>query len=228
MSARPAAALLFDLDGTIVDSDGEHLAAFQKVFAAHGVALDRAAYVAGIMGSSNAIIGEKFLPHLSPLQRAEALERKESLYREGFEALAPVRGLEALFDYADGRGFPRALVTNAPRANVVKVLAALGLTARIAEWIIGPELERAKPDPLPYVTALRRLGADAERSVAFEDSLSGMRAALGAGLAAVGVTTGLGASQLLEAGAALAIADFADPRLRPFIEARTGVALARS
>ena len=54
---------------------------------------------------------------------------------------------------------------------------ALGLAARLPMWVIGAELARAKPDPLPYLTALARLGAEAGRSVAFEDSLSGLSAA---------------------------------------------------
>ena len=54
-------ALLFDLDGTLVDSDGDHLIAFQKVFAPLGIALDRPTYTAQIMGASNAMIGARFL-----------------------------------------------------------------------------------------------------------------------------------------------------------------------
>ena len=111
-----------------------------------------------------------------------------------------------------------ALVTNAPRANVEAELAAIGLAARLTEWVLGSELERAKPDPLPYLTALERLGAEAGRSLAFEDSLSGLSAALGAGLVVVGLTTTLPADTLLAAGAIFAVADFADPRLLPLIE----------
>jgi beta-phosphoglucomutase len=100
------------------------------------------------------------------------------------------------------------------------VLEALGLAARLPVWVIGVELERAKPDPLPYRTALARLGAEAACSVAFEDSLSGLSAAKGAGLAVVGLTTTLAADKLLAAGADIAVADFADPRILPLIEAR--------
>jgi len=213
-------ALLFDLDGTIVDSDPDHLRAFKRVFAAHGVALDRESYVNGVMGASNDVIGEKYLGHLSLLERSETLERKEKVYRDGLGELTATEGLAALLDFADSRRLKRALVTNAPRANVLKVLDALGLSDRFAHRIIGAELAQAKPHPLPYLTALERLGADANRSVAFEDSFSGLRSALAAGLATVAVTTSLKASALLAAGASLAVKDFTDPRIRPFIEAR--------
>ena len=133
----------------------------------------------------------------------------------------PIAGIDALLDFAAARGLRCAVVTNAPRANVEAVLDALGLAARLPLRVLGPELARAKPDPLPYQTALTRLGAEAGRSVAFEDSLSGLSAAKGAGLTVVGLTTTLAADKLIAAGAEIAVADFADPRILPLIEART-------
>ena len=215
------AALLFDLDGTLVDSDAAHLRAFQRVFAAHGVAVDERSYYTRIHGSDNTAIGRDFLPHLSEAEQAATLAAKEERYREDLGAVEPIAGIEALLDFAAARGLRCAVVTNAPRANVDAVLGALGLAARLPTRVLGPELARSKPDPLPYQTALTRLGAEAGRSVAFEDSLSGLSAAKGAGLAVVGLTTTLAADKLLAAGAEIAVADFADPRVLTLIEART-------
>jgi beta-phosphoglucomutase len=86
--------------------------------------------------------------------------------------------------------------------------------------VIGSELARSKPDPLPYLTGLERTGASAECSIAFEDSLSGVRAAAAAGLAVVGMMTTLDAGTLVAAGAAFAVKDFTDPRIYALIEAR--------
>jgi beta-phosphoglucomutase len=94
----------------------------------------------------------------------------------------------ALVD-SDAHGLARTVLTNAPRANVNKALAALGLDARLPLCVVGGELERAKPDPPPYVTALKRLGAD-------------------------------DAAALIGAGAAIAVADFTDPRIFALIERR--------
>lgn len=214
------AALLFDLDGTLIDSDGAHLRAFQRVFGAHGIVLDKDTYDKRIQGVENAAIGRDFLPHLSDVEQAAMMAAKEARYREDLGEVEPIAGIDALLDYAGVRGLRCAVVTNAPRANVEAVLEALGLSARLPERVLGPELARPKPDPLPYATALARLGADAGRSLAFEDSISGLRAARGAGLAVVGLTTTLSADKLLAAGAAIAVADFLDPRIRPLIEAR--------
>jgi beta-phosphoglucomutase-like phosphatase (HAD superfamily) len=133
--------LLFDLDGTLVDSDPEHLVAFQRVFAPHGIELDHAEYAAKIMGASNEMIASRYLAH-------------------------------------------------------------------------------SKPDPLPYLTALERTDASAAHSVAFEDSLSGVRAAAAAGLSVVGITTTLDSRTLIEAGATFAASNFTDPRIFELIETR--------
>ena len=213
-------ALLFDLDGTLVDSDAQHLAAFQRVFAPHGIALDRSAYAANIMGAPNEMIASRYLSHLSPLEQVAALDAKEAAYREALGELEPILGALALLDFADRRGLKRAVVTNAPRANAEKVLAALGIGGRLPIVVIGGELARSKPDPLPYLTALERTEAQAACSLAFEDSLSGVRAAAAAGLAVVGMATTLDARTLIEAGATFAARDFTDPRIFELIETR--------
>jgi len=213
-------ALLFDLDGTLVDTDALHLTAFQSVLASHGVALTKAQYVEKIMGSSNALIGEAFLPHLSPADQEAAIDAKEAAFRSMLGELQPAAGVAALLDFAEAEGLSCAVVTNAPRANATVVLEALGLTERLPMQIIGPELARPKPDPLPYLTGLERTGALAAHSVAFEDSLSGLRAALGAALAVVGLTTTLDEAALRRAGATIAVADFTDRRIFELIRAR--------
>ena len=126
-------ALLFDLDGTLVDSDPEHMVAFQRVFAPHGIELDHSEYAANIMGASNAMIASRYLSHLSPVEQAAALDGKEADYRNNLGALEPILGALALLDFADRRGLKRAVVTNAPRANAEKVLAALGNWAALAD-----------------------------------------------------------------------------------------------
>jgi HAD superfamily hydrolase (TIGR01509 family) len=213
-------ALLFDLDGTLVDTDALHLTAFQAVLATHGVSLTKAQYVEKIMGSSNALIGEAFLPHLSLAERDATIGAKEEAFRQMLGELKPVAGVIALLDYAEAEGIGCAIVTNAPRANAEIVLKALGLASRLPIQVIGGELARAKPDPLPYLTGLELTGADATHSIAFEDSLSGLTAAVGAGLTVVGMATTLSEATLIRAGATFAAADFTDPRIVELIRAK--------
>ncbi len=206
-------ALLFDLDGTLIDTDHLHFAAFSAVLTeANGGVLTLADYKTLVMGRPNVEIAAHFFPG-DP--RAEALiDAKEEKFRASLAATAPtVPGVHALLDWADAAGAATAVVTNAPRLNAVAMLEAAGLAARLTEVVIGEECARAKPDPLPYREAMRRLGVTPSRSVAFEDSRSGLRAARGSGAHVFGLTTGLPPEDLLQAGAHQTIPDFTDPSL---------------
>jgi len=79
--------------------------------------------------------------------------------------------------------------------------------------VLGDELPHGKPHPLPYLEALRALGAKAELSVAFEDSTSGVTSASAAGLITVGIMTSLTEQELRAAGASVTAADYRDPAL---------------
>jgi HAD superfamily hydrolase (TIGR01509 family) len=214
LAHKPGAALLFDIDGTLCDSDVLHLQAFNAVFAPYGHTFDEARFGAELQGFANVAIAERFLAPLSLPEREKVMSLKEATFRElAGQGLQPLPGLLELMDAADGAGIPMAAVTNAPRLNAELMLGGLGLTERFRTVVIGEELARGKPDPLPYLEGLRRLGADAALSVAFEDSRTGIASATGAGLRTVGMMTGLGEEALLQAGAVLAVHDYSDVRL---------------
>lgn len=102
------------------------------------------------------------------------------------------------------------------------MLASLGLGDRFAPIVIGAELPHGKPHPLPYRTALDTLGIAATQAVAFEDSLSGVRSATQAGIATVGLTTGLDAGALQAAGAVHRVRDFTGAGLLSWLRERAG------
>jgi len=214
-------ALIFDMDGTLVHSDPVHLEAFAEVLKDEGVAIDEELYRSKIIGRTNEAIFASLLPHL-PVDRHEAYaDEKEATFRRMATQLKPLEGLLDLLDWAEGSGIRIALVTNAPRLNADHMLEVLGLAGRFKVEITIEEVERGKPDPLPYLTALERLGLKAEEAIAFEDSPSGMRAAKAAGLFSFGVLTGLTADEMREVGADGAIMTFRDPALWEILEHRT-------
>ncbi len=211
-------ALLFDLDGTLVDTDHLHHAAFEAILADFGRALSFDDYRERIMGKPNVEIMAWLLPD-APGRHAEIADRKEAAYRAMLAArIEPVAGAAALLDWAEANGAGRAVVTNAPRLNAEAVLAAAGLADRFDTLVIAEECARPKPDPLPYREAMRRLGVTPSRAVAFEDSRSGLRAARGAGVHVFGLSTALPAAELLQAGAHQVIPDFTDPALRAALD----------
>jgi HAD superfamily hydrolase (TIGR01509 family) len=144
-------------------------------------------------------------------------EEKEAKFRALAETkLTRLPGLTELLLWAKTNEVRVAAVTNAPRPNAELMLRALGLSDPPAfeHVVIGTECARAKPFPDPYLEGMRLLGAkDPSRCVAFEDSPTGMAAAVASGLPAVGVTTSQSPDSLFNAGASLCVADFADDGL---------------
>jgi HAD superfamily hydrolase (TIGR01509 family) len=211
----PNLALLFDLDGTLVDTDHLHHAAFVAILAERGRELPLGEYRAEIMGQHNAHILERYFPGEDPA----ILDRKEAMFRDALAAsVEPIAGVHALLDWAEANAVATAVVTNAPRRNALAMLAAAGLAARLPALVIGEECPRPKPFPDPYQAAMSAVGATPSRSIAFEDSRSGIRAARAAGAHVFGMTTGLTPPELLQAGAHQTIADFTDPALWAFLD----------
>jgi beta-phosphoglucomutase len=213
MTVRQTGALLFDLDGTLCDTDRLHFGAYCTLLQDFGRSITLDHYKARIMGAPNDAIMREMFPDLDLARHRDLANRKEALFRDAITALEPTPGVTALLDWADAKGVRVAVVTNAPRANAEMMLKGLALDQRIGTLVLGEELDRAKPDPLPYATALERLDARANGSLAFEDSLPGIRSASGAGVATYGIRTGHPDATLLGAGAVGAIDDFNDRAL---------------
>jgi HAD superfamily hydrolase (TIGR01509 family) len=201
-------ALIFDMDGTLVHSDPVHLKAFAEVLSPEGVAVDEHIYRSTIIGRTNESIFADLLPHRSVEEHVAFADEKEAAFRRLALDLKPLDGLLALLDWAEARGIKIALVTNAPRLNAEHMLDVLNLTERFPVQITIDQVARGKPDPLPYLTALERLGVRADEAIAFEDSPSGMRAAKGAGLFSFGLLTGLTEQEMRDVGADAAIENF--------------------
>ncbi len=213
-------ALIFDMDGTLADSDPVHLRAFTDYLAPLGVVVDEEVYRTKITGKTNAQIFAGLLPDRSAEEHARFADEKEALFRRMAGDLEPLAGLIPLLDWAEAQGLELALVTNGPRLNVEHTLKALRVAHRFPITVAGEDVDRGKPDPLPYRTALDRLGIGPDEAVAFEDSPSGLVAAKAAGMAAVGVLTGQSAKALTALGADLTVRDFSDPALMRMLEGR--------
>jgi HAD superfamily hydrolase (TIGR01509 family) len=207
-------ALLFDIDGTLANTDPLHLKAFNQVLGPHGHAFDHARFSRELQGFANISIGERFLPNETIERRAAILDEKEEVFRSLVAGqIEPLPGLMALLDRADDAGVPMVAVTNAPRLNAELLLSGLGITQRFKALVIGDELPYGKPHPLPYQEGLRFVGASAAASIAFEDSRSGVQSATAAGIPTIGIRTSLSDADLVAAGAVASASAFDDPAL---------------
>jgi HAD superfamily hydrolase (TIGR01509 family) len=221
---RPAAsgkALLFDIDGTLTDTDALHLEAFNAVLGPYGHVFDHTRFTRELQGFSNASIAERFLPNEPAERQVAIIGEKEKTFRKLVAGrIRPLPGLMALLARADRANVPMVAVTNAPRPNAEMLLSGLGIAERFKVLVIGDELSQGKPHPMPYLQGLRAVSASAEASVAFEDSRSGVRSASSAGIATIGIRTGLGHAEMIEAGAVMTAKAFDDPILLEFVAVR--------
>lgn len=206
-------AILFDLDGTLANTDPLHYRTWQEVLAQHDLQIDRQFYQKRFSGRLNPDIIRDILPHLSPEAGQQLSDAKEATFRQRASEMPPLTGLLELMAWASDRHLKQAVVTNAPRANAEFLLTALKLTESFEFVVLAEDLPYGKPDPLPYRHALERLGLEPTEAIAFEDSPSGIQAAIAAGIPTIGVATTHNPEQLAALGTTLVIHDFTDPAL---------------
>jgi len=213
--------LLFDIDGTLADTDALHLEAFNAVLGPFGHVFDQQRYARELQGFSTRAICDRFLSQEAAVRQAAIMDEKEAAFRSLVAGrIKPTPGLMALLDRADEAGVPMVAVTNAPRLNAELLLSGLRITHRFKAVVIGDELAHGKPHPLPYLEGLRLVGGGADASLAFEDSRSGVKSAATAGIATVGIRSGLTHDELIEAGAVATAKTFDEPSLLALIAAK--------
>ncbi|TNF19915.1 MAG: HAD family phosphatase [Rhodobacteraceae bacterium] len=216
-------ALLFDLDGTMLNSDPIHMQVYKELWTARGMDLDAAFYMTHVHGRLNVDVFAEFLPDEPDPQGLS--EWKEAQFRDRLpRPYPPMPGVDTLVARAVAEDWPRAIVTNAMRPNAEAMLGAIGLRDAFEVIVIGEECPRGKPDPYPYQEAMRQLGVTPNQAIAFEDSPSGARAARGSGAYTVGIRSGLDDHGLRQAGAHVTMQDFTDPALPAILERFKGVA----
>ncbi|MBD2489652.1 HAD family phosphatase [Aulosira sp. FACHB-615] len=215
------AAVLFDLDGTIVNTDPIHYQAWQQMLADYNIEIDEKFYKSRISGRLNPEIVKDILPQLSPAEGQKFADDKEALFRELASHLQPLSGFAELLAWTETHQLKRALVTNAPRLNVEFVLEVLGIKEAFHTVILAEDCTAGKPDPAPYQAALNKLKINAEKAIALEDSPSGIRAAVAAGIPTIGIASTHDPQNLQTVGAFMAIPDFTDLQLWTFLNSLT-------
>ncbi len=221
-------AILFDLDGTLVNSDPIHYKAWQEILRDYGLEIDEAFYKTHISGRLNPVIIQDILPQLSLADGHQLAVEKEARFRELGPKLRPLPGLSEVLGWTDELGLKRAVVTNAPRLNAQFMLSVLGLTDTFPIVVLGEDTVAGKPDPAPYQLALRELGIGPESAIAFEDSPSGIRSSVGAGICTIGIASTHHPENLCKAGAVLAVPDFTAKPLWSWLLSRTSASTTSS
>ncbi len=181
-------AVLWDLDGTLIDSEQYHWLAWRDTMAAEGVPLTHQQFLK-TFGLRNDAIVPQWIPG-APAERIEQIaDAKEQLYRrlvrEG--GLAPLPGARHWTERLANEGWRQAIASSAPRENIDAVLAVIGLASVFQAIVSAEDVTLGKPDPQVFVTAAARLGSPPAQSIVVEDAAAGVEAARRAGMPSIGV-----------------------------------------
>jgi beta-phosphoglucomutase len=186
-------AVIFDVDGVLVDSYRPHYRSWRQLASEHGFSLTEEQFTETFGRTSRDII-RRFWAGEAPDDRRirELDDRKEALYRrivsEDFPAMD---GAVALLEALHAAGVRIAVGSSGPPENVELVLDKLGRRELIGAVVTGMDVTRGKPDPQVFLIAAERLGIPPEACVVVEDAPDGIRAAKAAGMAAVAlISTG--------------------------------------
>ena len=181
-------AVLFDLDGLMVDSEGHALATWRVVLARRGVELDPATMDAMFgqrLDETARMLADRL--GLSDDPRALGAE-KSALQIEGLDGhVTPMPGLFELIDELDLRGVKRAVASSGVRPYVEATLGAIGLAGDFKVVVTGDDVARGKPAPDVFLRAAERLSVRSPACLALEDAPNGIAAARSAGMRCVAV-----------------------------------------
>ena len=183
-------AVLFDMDGVIVDSNPYHKVALREFCKQHGHDLTEEDLRTRIYGRTNrgwitSLFGE--IPEELLKQYGD---EKEALYRKLYENdIAPVTGIREFLDSLNRHRIARGIGTSAPRANVDFTLSRTGLTPYFEVILDESFVSKGKPDPEIYLKTAAALGYAPKDCIVIEDSLAGVESGLSAGSQVVAITT---------------------------------------
>ncbi|MEO8060267.1 MAG: HAD family phosphatase [Burkholderiales bacterium] len=200
-------ALLFDLDGTLIDSMPHHHTAWVEWHARRGLKIDADSFFVSTAGRSNDEIFKDMLPGTSPAEIAVLVDEKETLYREfATPSLALIAGAKDFVQRAKAAGMRLAVCTASTPQNMALAFQRFGIDGWVETVVSPADGLRGKPHPDIFLEAAQRLGIAPQHCVVYEDAPLGVEGARRAGMQAVALTTTLPASAFAEFDNLLAIA----------------------
>jgi pseudouridine 5'-phosphatase len=185
-------AVLFDMDGLMVDTEPLARRSWERVAAAYGATMSDDLFQR-MLGRRTVESARMVLDEIQlPLTLEELVERKTNEYLASLDGGVPAMpGLFALLDQLDARHIPWAVATSSPRSVAEIVLGKLGITERYHALAGGDEVAHGKPAPDIFLLAAERLGVSPEACLALEDTATGCVAAATAGARVIAVPTDL-------------------------------------
>lgn len=183
-------AVLWDMNGTLIDSEELHWISWRDTMANEGVSITREQFLDSF-GQRNDSIIPRWLGAASAPVRIERIgNAKEEMYRYLVrrDGVSPLPGVTSWLHRLHSQGWLQAIASSAPRANLEAILEVLAAAEFFHSIISAEDVHRGKPDPEVYLTAAARLGALPSRCVVVEDAEAGIEGARNAGMRSIGIS----------------------------------------
>jgi len=200
--AKQIQAVIWDLDGVIIDSAEEHRRAWLRLAREEGIPMTDADFWA-TFGKRNDDIFAILWGPLSIEQMRALADRKEAYFREYIrDTAAPLPGSMELMQGLHEAGFAQALASSTPPENIELIDEVLGLKRYLTAFVSGEMVPRGKPAPDIFLKAAQTLGFDPSQSLVIEDAVAGVQAAHAASMRCIAIAgnrdlPGLRAAELM-------------------------------
>ena len=213
-------ALIFDMDGTMIDSMPWHARSWVEFVARHGLKLDVSDILARTTGRTGAeCMRELFQREIQEEESLKLIHEKESIYRELFAPVfAEVSGFRAFATQARARGLKLGVGTAGDKHNIAFAFSHLKMEPAPHAVVGGDEGLPGKPEPAIFLEAAQRMGAEASACIVFEDAPFGIEAARRAGMRAVAVCSSHSAAELAGDHVIASVRDYTELLNSNFLE----------
>jgi len=212
-------AVVFDMDGVLIDSHPAHLAAWREFLRSAGrkVFDDELSFV--LEGRTRSEILRHFLGPLPDRELEGYGSRKDEMFRALEHQIKLIPGVLEFLRDLNRQRIASAIATSASEIRTFSTIERLGMAEFFEVVVTASDVSRGKPDPMVYRLACERLAIAPHHAIAFDDAAAGILSAKSAGLRCVGVSSNGLAAQLREAGAERVIRNFQGLTLSNFVQA---------
>jgi beta-phosphoglucomutase len=187
------AAVIFDFDGVIADTEGLHLRAFQEVFERRGWRLDERDYFDRYLGYDDEGLVDAFVAEhglkISADERNTIVSDKTTLFASYVDQGDVIFPTAPACIARLAEAYSLGIASGALKAEITAILESASLRHHFPVIVAADDVTETKPSPMPYLTAAKALGIDPAACVAIEDSAPGLAAARAAGMRTIGLTT---------------------------------------
>jgi HAD superfamily hydrolase (TIGR01509 family) len=202
-------AVVFDMDGVLIDSHPAHRAAWGEFLLMMGRTASESELAFILEGRTRNEILHHFFGKLRSEELQEYGKRKDEIFRGMERQIGPVFGVLDFVEELARRGIPMAVATSASEIRTFSTIERLGLGGCFEAVITASDVSAGKPNPMVYRLACERIGVPPQEALAFDDASAGIEAARSAGVRCIGVASNGYSANLVMAGAERVIPDFA-------------------